>query len=283
MIATKKIIKEKLVPQYGSAEADSLTRLILEHVTDLSVLQMHLFPPEPLPESKIVQIMEIVNRLLLHEPIQYILGETEFFGLKFYTSPGVLIPRPETEELVDWIIAYEKDRCQSLLDIGTGSGCITISINKNTGIDRIDGWDISETALKIARKNALRNDSKVIFSCQDILNPAGVADNDKWDVIVSNPPYVLQEEAILMGKNVVDFEPHLALFVPDEDPLLFYRAIAKFAAIHLETHGSLYFEINEKMGEPLVQLLREYGFQEILTRKDLQGKDRMMRARRDVK
>ena len=224
--------------------------------------------------------MEIVNRLLQHEPIQYILGETEFYGLKFHTSPEVLIPRSETEELVDWIISEANDGCKSMLDIGTGSGCIPIVIDKNTCMDRIDGWDISEDALQIARKNALRNDSKVHFSNHDILDPSGFVEDVKWDVIVSNPPYVLREEASLMERNVLDFEPHLALFVPDSDPLLFYRAIAKFANVHLKIHGSLFFEINEKMGEQTVQLLKESGFDDILTRKDFQGKERMIRARK---
>ncbi len=224
--------------------------------------------------------MEILNRLLTNEPIQYILGETEFYGLKFTVTPDVLIPRAETEELVDWIISEEKAHCKSLLDIGSGSGCIPIAIDKNTNIDQVDGWDISEQALQIARSNATRNDSRVVFSHQDIFAPTGVSELSKWDVIVSNPPYVLMEESDLMERNVVDFEPHLALFVPDHDPLIFYRAIARFAAVHLQLHGSLYFEINEAMGGQTTKLLKEFGFDEILTRKDLQGKVRMVRGRR---
>ena len=227
-----------------------------------------------------MQIGEILNRLLVHEPIQYILGETEFFGLKFNVSPGVLIPRAETEELVDWIIAEEREHCHSLLDIGTGSGCIPISIDKNLQIERVEGWDISDDALKIAESNDTRNRSKVLFSRQDIFNPTGIAELSKWDVIVSNPPYVMLEESDLMEKNVVDFEPHVALFVPDNDPLIFYRTIAHFAAAHLHHHGSLYFEINEKMGEATSILLESFGFKDILTRKDLQGKDRMIRAKK---
>ena len=227
-----------------------------------------------------MQIGEIVNRLLTHEPIQYILGEAYFYGLKFSVSPDVLIPRAETEELVDWIISEEKDPYKRLLDIGTGSGCIPISIDKNSATEQIEGWDISEEALKLARYNAERNSSKVQFSRHDIFDTTSVSESPKWDVIVSNPPYVLMEESALMEKNVTDFEPHLALFVPDNDPLIFYRAIAQFAAVHLQPHGSLYFEINEKMGEQTAGLLREHGFKDILTRKDLEGKDRMLRARR---
>ncbi len=280
MLNTKKIIREKLSPIYSATEVESMTRLILEHVTGFSRLQLHLHQTDTLPESKIMQIGEIVNRLLNHEPIQYIFGETDFYGLKFSVSPGVLIPRAETEELVDWIIREEKDTCRSLLDIGTGSGCIPITIDKHTGFERIEGWDISEEALNIARENAARNESAVLFSNQNIFDTSAIPESVKWDVIVSNPPYVLMEESAQMEQNVVGFEPHLALFVPDHDPLVFYRAIVQFAAIHLQLHGSLYFEINEKQGEQIATLLVENGFNKILTRKDLQGKTRMIRARK---
>jgi len=280
MLKTKKIIREKLSPIYPPTEIESLSRLILEHVTGFNRLQMHLNQTEALPEPKIMQITKILNRLLTNEPIQYILGETEFYGLKFTVTPDVLIPRAETEELVDWIITEEKEHCKSLLDIGTGSGCIPIAIDKNSDIGKVDGWDISEQALQIARGNANRNDSKVVFSYQDIFTPTGIDELSKWDVIVSNPPYVLREESELMERNVVDFEPHVALFVPDHDPLIFYRAIARFATVHLQLHGSLYFEINEAMGEETAKLLEGFGFDEIHTRKDLQGKARMVRGRR---
>jgi release factor glutamine methyltransferase len=282
MLKTKKIIREKLSSLYSPTEVESLTQLILEHVTGFNRLQVHLHQTDPLPEPKIMQIGEIVNRLLQHEPIQYILGETDFYGLKFSVAPGVLIPRAETEELVDWILAEEKEHCNSLLDIGTGSGCIPISIDKNSAIEQVEGWDISEEALMQARHNAETNGSKVRFSLRDIFDTAAIPESEKWDVIVSNPPYVLMEESALMEKNVVDFEPHLALFVPDNDPLIFYRAIARFATAHLRLHGSLYFEINEKQGEQISKLLKDFGFNEILTRKDLQGKARMIRARRSV-
>ena len=278
MLKTKKIIREQLASIYPPSEVESLVRLILEHVTGYNRLQMHLNQTAVLPDSKIMQITEILNRMGSNEPIQYILGETQFFGLNFKVTPAVLIPRAETEELVDWIITDEGDRSQSLLDIGTGSGCIPVAIDKNTRMTRVEGWDISEKALEVARLNATRNGSKVQFGKQDIFNPTGMAELPKWDVIVSNPPYVLNEEAGLMAKNVLDFEPHLALFVPDNDPLLFYRTIAQFAKMHLSQQGRLYFEINERMGEAMATLLQEYGFNEILTRKDLQGKVRMIRG-----
>ena len=279
MLKTKKIIREQLSQLYPPNEVEGLIRLILEHITGLSKLQMHLHQTDLLPEPKIVQIEEILNRLIAHEPIQYILGETEFYGLKFAVSPAVLIPRPETEELVDWIIREESGRCHSLLDIGTGSGCIPVTINKNTHIDRVEGWDISQEALTLAQANATLHNSNVQFFHQDIFNPTGITELSKWDLIVSNPPYVLREESGLMEKKVLDFEPHLALFVPDNDPLIFYKAITQFASSHLSLHGSLYFEINERMGDQTFDLLLQYGFDDILSRKDLQGKERMIRGR----
>jgi len=282
MLKIKKIIREKLAPLYSPSETESLISLILEHVTGYSRLQLHLNQTEQLPDAKIMQIMEIVNRLQSHEPIQYILGETEFYGLKFTVSPGALIPRAETEELVDWIVREEGVRAKSLLDIGTGSGCIPIAIDKNTRMELIEGWDISEEALKLARHNAARNNSKVQFSIQDIFEPTGIPETVKWDVIVSNPPYVLIEESDQMERNVVDFEPHVALFVPNHDPLIFYRAIALFANDHLQLHGNLYFEINESQGEQAATLLKSFGFRDIQPRKDLQGKVRMIRARKET-
>jgi release factor glutamine methyltransferase len=282
MLKTKKIIREKLSLLYPPSEVESLTRLILEHVTGLSRLHLHLNQTEQLPDAKIMQIMEIVNRLQSHEPIQYIIGETEFYGLKFTVSPGALIPRAETEELVDWIVHEEGARSKSLLDIGTGSGCIPIAIDKNSGMELIEGWDISEDALKLARHNAARNNSKVQFSLQDIFQPTGIAASAKWDVIVSNPPYILVEESDQMERNVVEYEPHMALFVPNHDPLVFYRAIALFAKDHLQLHGNLYFEINESQGAQVVELLSAHGFCDILIRKDFQGKTRMIRAKKET-
>jgi len=280
MLKTKKLLREKLSLIYAPSETESLISLILEHVTGYNRLQLHLNQAEQLPEPKIMQIMQFVNRLLNHEPIQYIIGETEFCGLKFTVSPGALIPRAETEELVDWIIRDEGETAWSLLDIGTGSGCIPIAIEKNTRLEIVEGWDISEEALELARQNAARNDSKVKFSIQNIFHPSGIPETARWDVIVSNPPYVLLEESALMEKNVVDYEPHVALFVPDNDPLIFYRAISQFAIVHLQLHGNLYFEINESQGGQVASLLSELGFTDIQLRKDLQGKERMIRAKK---
>jgi release factor glutamine methyltransferase len=280
MYKAKKIIREKLAPIYPPEEVESLSRFILEHVTGFSRMQMHLNQSHELSDTKIMQIGEILNRLLAHEPIQYIIGEADFFGLKLNVTPDVLIPRSETEELVDWILHDEKNRCRTLLDIGTGSGCIPISLDLNMDMERIEGWDISVEAIHLARYNAQRNGSKAMFSVRNILDTERIDDPEKWEVIVSNPPYVLNEESVLMEKNVVNYEPHTALFVPDQDPLIFYRFITRFAKISLHPLGRLYFEINEKLGAQVVNLLTEEGFNHIQLRKDLQGKDRMVKASR---
>jgi len=210
-------------------------------------------------------------------PIQYILGETEFYGLPFNVNESVLIPRPETEELVDWIQS-ENDRNANLemLDIGTGSGCIAISLKHEFKHATVEAFDISEKALETAKTNAELNKLEVTFSKVDILSHPEF--ETKWDVIVSNPPYVTELEKADMQPNVLNNEPHLALFVPDNDPLLFYRHIALFARKHLKPQGKLYFEINREFGQATMNLLTELGYTEVKLRKDISVNDRMVRA-----
>lgn len=278
MYKAKKLIREKLAPIYPPEEAESLSRFILEHITGFTRMQMHLNQSHELSDTKIMQIGEILNRLITHEPIQYIIGEADFYGLRLKVTPDVLIPRSETEELVGWILHEEKNNCKTLLDIGTGSGCIPISLDLNMELEKVDGWDISAEAIELAINNGRSHGSKTRFSVQNILDTKGIDDSATWEVIVSNPPYVLREESAFMEKNVLDHEPHLALFVPDNDPLIFYRVIANFARIHLPPSGRLYFEINEKQGPQMEMLLAENGFRDIQLKKDLQGKERMIKA-----
>lgn len=278
MQAAKQLITEKLQPIYPPHEVESITLLILEHVLGLSRLEIRLRHCEKIPAAKLTQIEEIVNRLIRMEPIQYVLGETEFYGLKIKVNPAVLIPRPETEELVDWVIREKPARSSSLLDIGTGSGCIPISIAKNSNYNHVEGWDISGEALAVARENAEANKARVDFFQRDILQWHNICSLPSWDTIVSNPPYVTCQEKRRMENNVLDHEPHLALFVPDNDPLVFYRAILEFAGDHLARGGQLFFEINEGLGEEMVQLIQSYGFLNIILRKDINGKDRMVKA-----
>ena len=217
------------------------------------------------------RIKQIITDLKTNKPLQYILGETEFYGLKFKVNEYALIPRPETEELVDWVL---KEKFTSALDIGTGTGCIPIALAKNsTAI--ISAIDISEGALMVAKENAKMNGVEINFLQQDILKTTALA---KVDIIVSNPPYILDKEKELMLDNVLDNEPHLALFVPNDNPLLFYKKIGELAAESLNCGGKLYFEINEKYGNEILEMLRKIGFVDIALKKDINDKDRMLKA-----
>ena len=219
-------------------------------------------------------------RLKKQEPIQYILGTTEFYGLTFKVNKHTLIPRPETEELVDWVLSnlHDQDRVLDILDIGTGSGCIAISLAKNIPTARVSGIDISEKTLEVAQENAVKNQVLVSFCKKDILKTTAL--KNKYDVMVSNPPYVRQLEKKAMNANVLDYEPGLALFVPNEDPLLFYRKIAQLAMVSLQTRGWLYFEINEYLSKEMDVLLKEIGFANIEIKKDFREVPRMIKCQK---
>ena len=219
-------------------------------------------------------------RLKKQEPIQYILGCTAFYGLTFKVNEHTLIPRPETEELVDWVLSnlHDKDSVLDILDIGTGSGCIAISLAKNIPTARVSGLDISEKALEVAQENAVKNQVLVSFCKKDILETTAL--KNKYDVMVSNPPYVRQLEKKAMNVNVLDYEPGVALFVPNEDPLLFYRKIAQLAMVSLQTKGWLYFEINEYLSKEMNVLLKEIGFANIEIKKDFREVPRMIKCQK---
>ena len=217
------------------------------------------------------RLKQITTDLKTNKPIQYILGETEFYGLKLKVNEHTLIPRPETEELVDWVL---KQEFSSALDIGTGSGCIPIALAKHTNAS-IMAIDVSENALEVAKENAILNAVKVKFILQDILHSESLP---KVDLIVSNPPYVLDNEKVKMQKNVLDFEPDLALFVANNNPLIFYKKIAQLAFESLNENGKLFFEINEQFGADTIAMLTEIGFVNIALKKDINDKDRMVKA-----
>jgi len=227
-----------------------------------------------LKDEEILVLKNIVDRLQNMEPIQYILSETKFYGLSFYTKKGILIPRPETEELVDWIIKENQGSEKKYLDIGTGSGCIVISLAKNLK-GTFDAIDISEKSIRISEENSIKNKVNINLKQTDILYSEL---KGEWDVIVSNPPYVLRSEKELMNKNILNWEPDLAIFVEDKNPLLFYKEIAKKASTILRKNGLLYFEINENFGKETIKLLEEIGFVNIELKKDVNGKDRMVKA-----
>lgn len=256
--------------------------IVLSDVTGISPAKIKAFPETELLATDSERVENILNRLKTGEPVQYILGHTEFYGLPFKVNPSVLIPRPETEELVEWAISSVGSlqlAAGSILDIGTGSGCIAISLKKNLKDAQMSAIDISPEALKTAKENAELNKVDVNFVRDDILNPTHHSLlTTHYSLIISNPPYVTLDDKKQMHTNVTDFEPHTALFVPKDDPLIFYRAIANFASTHLEKGGLLFFEINESYGEQTVELLSDKQFKNIELRKDMSGKLRMIKA-----
>lgn len=264
---------------YPEEERKSLIYITLCHLMHCSRFQLHEQFNTNLPYSLQIRMKEITSDLLKYKPIQYILGKTEFYGLSFRIGPGVLIPRPETEELVQWIITGNKHMTGgSLLDIGTGSGCIAIALARNLPGTEVFALDVSPAALAIAAENAQLNRVNIHFIEQDFLD-AKLTRPQKFDVVVSNPPYVPVSDQAQMLPNVLGYEPHEALFVPDSDPLLFYRRIAESATDLLKPGGTVYCEIHEILGSEIPDLFRKYGFSQTEIRKDINGKDRMFKAR----
>lgn len=280
-------LKEKLKNLFSAEELPEIQLLMLHTITGLSKTQQHIFPDNELSDAQISMLLLSVKNLESGMPVQYALGEADFFGLTFKVDPSVLIPRPETEELVAWVLEEKENRNEDLksgeqqvpriLDIGTGSGCIPIAIKKNWPKAAIFGLDVSAEALQIAQQNALQNEVAVDFFQQDILNFYPVKEASFF-IIISNPPYIVPSEKILMEVNVLNFEPHLALFVPETDPLVFYRAVAAYAYLTLEKNGLLFFEINPKFYAEVRQLLQEKGFGKVTFKHDFRGKIRMVKA-----
>ena len=265
---------------YDDREAANITDWVMEHITGKKRIDRLMDKQASLSEIQLSCLQSILAELATHKPIQYVLGEAWFAGMKFYVNEAVLIPRPETEELVDWtehIIKNEKLKIKNLLDIGTGSGCIPISLKKKLPQIAVTSIDVSGEALKVAGQNAETLNAEINFLQLDFLNEANWDQLPVFDLIVSNPPYIKQSEEANMSKNVLAFEPSLALFVPDEDALLFYRKIALFAKSHLSKQGFIFLEINEALGKEVTRLLESSGY-EVELRKDMQGRDRMIKA-----
>lgn len=265
---------------YAPEEVHSLLYITLEHYLGLSRVEVTLSRKQTLKDTQQLILEETLTRLQRQEPIQYILGKTEFCDLDFIVNEATLIPRPETEELVRWILdVTKKEVPKKLLDIGTGSGCIAISLAKDLHETAVTAYDISKDAIRVATENAHRNAVDVQFDIVDILSQSELTEN--FDVIVSNPPYVRNLEKEEMASNVLEFEPHSALFVSDQDPLVFYRKIAGLAFKYLNVKGSLFLEINQYLGKETVELLNEVGFTSVELREDMFGEDRMIRANKD--
>jgi release factor glutamine methyltransferase len=272
-------LHQKLDPIYPSVEIGSFSRLLLRNLANMSSVQIYSDKDRHFPEHTLVKLISAIDRLERKEPIQYILGETEFCGLTFHVGPGVLIPRPETEELVHLISAdiRNKENNLHILDIGTGSGCIAVSLAKALPLATVSAWDISSEALDIAAENAAINHVKVLFDRTDVLKvvPGKLK---SLDLIVSNPPYVRFSEVSEMETNVLEHEPHVALFVENTDPLLFYRIISELALEMLKPGGSLYFEINSYLGKETLELVKTFPFSVVELFQDISGKDRIIRA-----
>ena len=280
---------QELTSIFDEKEIESFFYIILEAFHELKRVDLVLNPDLELDNLQLLQWETVLSQLKQQKPIQYILGETKFFGLPFYVNENTLIPRPETEELVEWILSnnqiteptHERMRTDEvnqlkILDIGTGSGCIAISLAKNLSNDSVFAVDVSGKALATAQKNAELNEVKVTFIEQNILETEDL--NQQFDIIVSNPPYVRNLEKQEIHKNVLEYEPHLALFVEDNDALLFYRKITELALKNLSENGQLYFEINQYLGKEMVELLEKYNFKNIELKKDIYGNDRMIRC-----
>jgi release factor glutamine methyltransferase len=278
---------------YDANETEAITLLVVSEITGLSKGKIKAFPEAELSSPKSKKLENLLKQLQTGKPVQYVLGTTEFYGLPFYVNPSVLIPRPETEELVEWVTSVCNEQLEAdtgkqqvinILDIGTGSGCIAISLKKSLSVANVLAIDISGNALLTAKQNAELNTVDINFIKADILNP-GVQLKSHIShlqspiaLIVSNPPYVTLHDKTKMHLNVTGFEPHSALFVPEDDPLVFYKAIADFAVKNLASNGLLFFEINESLGKETVDLLTDKGFIDIELRKDMSGRDRMVKG-----
>ena len=273
---------QQLTPIYDAGEAESFFYLVLEDKQQLKRIDLALHPDLVFSEEEIVVWNLILEQLKQEIPIQYLLGKTSFYGLDFEVNENVLIPRPETEELVEWILESQKSKGENkkirILDIGTGSGCIAISLAKNLPNADVFALDISEKALAIAKRNAKINAVNVTFINQNILETEDLG--QQFDIIVSNPPYVRNLEKEEIKKNVLNNEPHLALFVADNDALIFYKKIAELAQKNGSENSQLYFEINQYLGKEMIDLLEKMNFKNIELRKDIYGNDRMISCHR---
>ena len=264
---------------FSKSEINTFFKLLCEDIIGIKPHQIIINAANKLSDSDLNLFFDAINRLKLNEPIQYIIGYSYFFGNKFKLSPSVLIPRPETEELISWIFAHYKPfEKLKILELGTGSGCIAITLAKHFVNSKVFALDISDHALEVARFNSESNNTNVVFFKADILNLDVFDEN--YDIIVSNPPYVSESEISKMSPNVIDYEPHLALFVEDSNPLIFYKSIKKIILSNLSPNGHCFLEINESYGDELIQLYEDLSFDSITLKKDIFDKNRMIKIKK---
>jgi release factor glutamine methyltransferase len=274
--------KDCLKSTYPPQEISQISRLLLEKMAGLDSMQFYGGKDIKIPVYLAVKLREAVERLVKHEPLQYILGETEFSGLTLHIRPGVLIPRPETEELVELIARDFKQRGKiRILDICTGSGCIALALYKKFPDSVVEAWELSAEALQIAMENAKINSATILFRKLDVLNfKPSLKLHGTMDIMVSNPPYVCRSEQKVMESKVMDFEPHLALFVEDKDPLVFYRSIADIGVKMLRKGGCLYFEINSLLWKETMDLINSFPFSDVSIHKDISGRERFIKVQK---
>ena len=272
------IIYDELSGYYTQSEVSALTRIIATEMLGVAQMTYFLKDDVTLKAEQEAMLFNAIERLKKQEPIQYIQGYSDFCGLRFKVTPATLIPRPETSELVEWIASEHSGKIVNILDIGTGSGCIAISLAHKLPKSNVTAWDISTAALAVAAENSHNNGTEVTFERVDILSYE--PKSAQFDIIVSNPPYIKENEKSAMHNNVLDWEPHTALFVPDSDPLLFYRTIAEKGLQMLAPNGTLYFEINRAHGGETMEMLANYGYTDIELRKDFADNDRMIKAKK---
>jgi len=275
------VLTKELKNVYETDELRNIIELVIEHITNMSRAEQVKNKVPYLTCTQLEDLDAITERLKKNEPVQYVLGEAWFAGMKFKVNKNVLIPRPETEELVDWIVKESqksKVKSQNIIDIGTGSGCIPITLKHQLPEANVSAIDVCSEALFTATENAIKLNTEVDFTLLDFLDEEKWNELHQYDIIVSNPPYVKQSEINTIHERVKEFEPHLALFVPDNDPILFYKKLSDFSIKHLNAGGKLFVEINEALGEAVSNLFRSAGFLNVDLKKDMQGKDRMVMA-----
>ncbi|MEG1723587.1 MAG: peptide chain release factor N(5)-glutamine methyltransferase [Bacteroidales bacterium] len=278
MKQTLEHIRSELRDLYPPEEVEQFIAILFRQVCHYSRADIIIHKNSKLSESLALEIRRFTQRLKAYEPIQYVLGSAPFLDYEFHVRPGVLIPRPETEELIELIGRENLKTGLQVLDIGTGSGCIAVSLALRLPEAKVTAFDISDDALAIARENATLNNAQVNFRQTDILNYDPTPEKALFDIIVSNPPYVCESEKEEMTDNVLKYEPHLALFVPDTDPLLFYRQIARHALTLLRPEGKLYYEINARFGRETKEMLEQLGYRDVVIIQDIHQKERMIRA-----
>jgi release factor glutamine methyltransferase len=277
--------KQRLAPLYTPQEINRIARLLLEKWASVDAVSFYADKDRKIPASELAKLQLALDKLVRSEPLEYVLGKAEFVGMQLNVDNRVLIPRPETEELVEWIRHDAREHGyktpERILDVCTGSGCIALALFNEWPVAHVEGWDISAAALEVATQNAGINQASIGFSCVDVLTvEPSMYETGLFDLIVSNPPYVCRSESTHMSSNVLDYEPHLALFVEDEDPLIFYAAIARLGKKLLKPEGNIYVEINAQLAEQTKKLFENEGFSMVILRKDLFGKDRFVKAKR---